>query len=313
MRMQRYGRREFLLKASGALLLGPKLALEGPMLAKKSRPVYNHKTDPFKLNARLKELATSFSSGPAMNKVNGLFETLHKGGALGIKITKGAGRPPRTAAETLDKGGDCTELATLVVALLKELKVPGGAMVVHFENAPAKVDHMVPYAHIGDKKVIVDLQASKLGATQQGQYKTLMTLTYDEAAAMYHREWGDYLRNRKKMKEAIIAYTMALSIYERDAYVHQNLAFLYEHFGDMQTAAKHLKRAAELDPKGYRKQKKRANYNQELQRGDQALKEGRWRDCAEHFENALEAGESLKPQEKKIIQSYIDHCNRKIK
>lgn len=311
--MQRYGRREFLWKASGALLLGPKLALEGPMLAKKSRLIYNHKTNPFKLNARLEGLATSFSSGTTMNKVKGLFETLHKGGMLGVKVTKGAGRPPRTAAETLDKGGDCTELATLVVALLKELKVPGGAMVVHFDNAPAKIDHMVPYAQIGNKKVIIDLQASELGATQQGQYQTLMTLTYDEAAAMYHREWGDYLRSRKERQEAIVAYTMALSIYEKDAYVHQNLSVLYEHFGDMETAAKHLRRAAELDPKRYRRQKKRANYNEELQRGDRALREERWEDCAEHFKNALESGEKIRPQEKKIIKSYIDHCNRKIK
>ena len=311
--MQRYGRREFLVKVSGAVILGPKLALEGPILAKKSRLVYNHKTNPFKLNARLKALATNFSSGSTRDKVKSLFETLHKEGMMGVKVIKGAGRPPRTAAETLDKGGDCTELATLVVALLKELKIPGGALVVHFENAPAKVDHMVPYAQIGDKKVIIDLQTSELGTTQQGQYATVMTLTYDQAAAMYHREWGDYLRDRGKRRDAMIAYTMALSIYEKDAYVHQNLGVIYEHFGGMETAAKHLKRAAQLDPKGYKKHQKRGTYNEELQRGNQALRERRWEDCVKHFQNALGSGEKLKQQERQIIQSYIDHCDKKVK
>lgn len=290
--------------------MGVKLVPEGLLLAAQKIGNYNPNINPFKLKARLKALATSFGSGTPMDKVKRLFETLHKGGSLGVRVTPGAGRPPRTAAETLDKGGDCTELATLVIPLLREMKVPGGALVVHFKNAPAKVDHMVPYALIDGKKVIIDLQSDRLGATQQGKYTVLMTLSYDEAASMYHREWGDHLRDEGKRRVAIRAYRRALEIYEKDAYVHQNLGILYERSGNMKPAAKHLRRAAQLDPR-YKKHQKRGTYNEELQKGEQALRERRWADCVEHFQNALDSGEKLREQEIKVIQNYRDHCKGK--
>jgi tetratricopeptide (TPR) repeat protein len=311
-RHARFTRRDFLLK-TGKALLWAKLAPEGLFtVAQKAKQPYNPKTNPFQLNERLRELAADFGSGSDVAKVKSLFAALRRGGTEGIEVVDVEGEPPRTAIETFVKGGECTDLATLVIPLLKEIGVPGGAIVVNFRNAKKKTDHMAPYALINGRKVVIDLQSSRLGDMQQGRFTVLMSMTYDEAAAMYHRKWGDYMRERGMLKDAVVAYKRALEICGKDAYVNHKLAVLHEMSGDMKNAAKYLRRAAKLDPKRYGRARQ-GTYNEELQRGEQALKEGRWEDCAEHFKNALGSGERLRPQEKKIIQSYIDHCSRKIK
>ncbi len=294
------------LTAFSPMVAGP---MERTAYAQQSK--YNSKTDPFVANARINEIAASLK-GSDLEKARALFDKLHRGATEGITVVDGEHRAPRTASETLDDGGDCTELATVVISILKEAGAKGRAMVVHFPNAPADEDHMVPYVMDGKRKVVIDLQAGKLGTTAQGKPTLIMDLTFDQAAEMYHREWGDDLRDNGKPQEAIKAYETALRFYGDDAYVHQNLGILYEKAGDMAKSSKHFKKAAELDPK-YAKEEKRGTYNEELQAGETAYNTKKWAECARHFQNALNSGEKLAPDERSAIESNRDACDHNAK
>jgi tetratricopeptide (TPR) repeat protein len=302
---------------AGGIGLGVLLAVgsmvEGPaaMTAAYARTnaSYDAKTDPYRLNDRLAGIARGLTGSPE-KKVEQFFKK-HKKGASGWKgYVKGAGRPPRTAAETLADGGDCTDFSTLSIAVLRSAGIQLRAMVVHFDNAPANEDHMVPYVMSGENRTIIDLQAKNLGETAQGGYTVLMDLSSDQAAEMYHRKWGDYSRDTKKPKDALRAYKRALEIYEKDAYVHQNLGVLYEKAGDMEAAARHFRRAAQLNPSRYAKDTRRGSYNEELQKGEKAYNEKRWADCARHFQNALDSGEKIKDAERKVIEQYRNRCRK---
>jgi tetratricopeptide (TPR) repeat protein len=294
------------LTAFSPMFAGP---MERTAYAQQSK--YDSKTDPFVPDSRIKEIAASLQ-GNDLAKAQALFDKLHRGAPEGVKVVDGEHRAPRTASETLDDGGDCTELATVVISTLKEAGAKGRAMVVHFPNAPADEDHMVPYVMDGKKKVVIDLQAGKLGATAQGKPALIMDLTFDQATEMYHREWGDDLRDKGKTQDAIKAYEAALRFYGDDAYVHQNLGILYEKAGDMAKASKHFKKAAELDPK-YAKDEKRGTYNEEMQAGETAYNAKKWAECVRHFKNALDSGEKLAPDERKTIESYRDACQQRAK
>jgi len=258
------------------------------------------------LDPRLEEIAEGLT-GSDMEKVNKLHARLNASAPDGVKAIDMRGKAPRTASEALDKGGDCTDLARIVVPVLKRLGIPGGVLVVHFNKDPADVEHMVPYAIAGGKEIIIDLQSPKLGKTADGRYTVVLRLTYDEAKAIDHQEDGDYKRDNGKTDEAIAAYEKSLEVYEGNAYVHQNLGVLYEKQHEMKKAAEHLKRAAELDPR-YRKEDTRGSYNEEVEAGHKAYNEKRWADCAKHFRNALNSGEKLKPDEKKILKQNIEAC-----
>jgi len=221
------------------------------------------------------------------------------------------GKAPRTASQALANGGDCTEFAYITVALLKEAKVPSGAMIVHFDSAPPKMKHMVPYAKLDDKKVIIDLQAGKLGETGKGKYTVEKELTLDEAAMMYYREMGDYHIGKKEWAEAAKALEKAVSIYDKDAYSNYNLAVCYQQTGDMDNANKHMKKAAELDPK-YSASKARGSYNAEIQAADAALQSGDFAGCVAHYQNALDSGEKLTAQDKAIIDENVAECQSHI-
>jgi len=168
----------------------------------------------------------------------------------------------------------------------------------------------VPYAQLGDRRLIIDLQASSLGATQQGRYTTLLTLTYAQSAEMYHREWGDYLNSQGRSSDAIRAYTRALQVYEADAYVHQHLSVLHQRAGNTEAAARHGRRAGELDPR-YRSHSTRGTYNQEVEAGTRAFEQQRWSDCAQHFRNALSSGERISADERRMLEHNIGLCGRR--
>jgi tetratricopeptide (TPR) repeat protein len=272
---------------------------------------YNPQTNPLSPNQRLKDIASSLS-GSNKAKAQTIFDRLNKSAPGGVKVVDGAGRPPRTAVETLAQGGDCTELATVVVSIMKEANIPGGAMVVHFSTAPADTDHMIPYILDGGKKIIVDLQADSLGATAQGTPTVLLSLTLDQSIEMYHREMGDDFRDKGKAQDAIKAYKRSVEIFDGDAYVHQNLGVLYEKANRMEDANRHYKRAAELNPAKYAKEKKRGSYNEELQKGEKAYKEKRWEACVTHFTNALESGEKISSDERSAIESFREYCKKKL-
>jgi len=279
--------------------------------APQQAPAYSSRTNPFGLNQRLRDIAREISENPdatARQKVDKLFETLRSGAENGVRVVDASGRPPRTAIETYEQGGDCSELANLAIALLKQLNIPGGAYVVHFNSAPADVYHMVPYVQIGNDKIVMDLQADSLGATATGAYTTLLTLTFSEAAYIYHAEWGDYLMGTGDKDGAIKAYEAAVAICDRDAFVHHNLAVLYEEKGDMEKAGRHSRRAAELAPDRYGQYQARGTYNEELQAGGEAAEAGRWADCVRHLQNALDSGERLSAEERHTIEQYRDTC-----
>jgi len=269
---------------------------------------YDVSTDPFSLKGSdiIQRLELS---GDGMTKLATMFSRLRRGGDMGVKVMDMTGKAPRTAAGVLESGGDCTDLTNLAIAIMKNQGIPGGAVIVHFRGDPAGLEHMVPYAKLDGEKVIVDLQTAELGDTQKGNYDIVLVLDFAQAASMYHREYGDYLRDQGKGVEAITAYKRAVEIFDGDAYVHQNLGVLYEKNGDMESAARHLKRAAELDPR-YSTDSKRGSYNEELQAGEEAYKNKDWKGCVEHFKNALNSGEKLSKDEKKAIQSYVDVCDK---
>ncbi len=303
-----------------ALALGISLAAFAPMAetavigkaaSAQSQAKYNPSINPIAPVQKAKDIAGPLS-GTGLEMARQIFDKLRSGAPQGVKAESGKGRAPRTAAETIEKGGDCTEFASLAVSLLDGSGAKGGVLVVHFASSPAEKDHMVPFVFDGKgRKIILDLQAGELGSTKQGKYSVVMEMTFAQAASMYHREWGDHLRDSKKPEEAVAAYAKALSIFQNDAYVHQNIGILYEKAGKMQDASKHFKRAAELDPK-YARDRKRGSYNEELQAGENASNSGKWAECAEHFQAALDSGEKIPKEERKIIEGFRDDCRGKI-
>ena len=229
----------------------------------------------------------------------------------GVKVEDMEGKPPRTAKEAMEKGGDCTDLAAIVVPILQKMEVPGGVLIVHFENAPENTFHMVPYADIEGTEMIIDLQAKWLGATAQGNYDVVYRLDYEQAPYMYHAEFGDYYLAAKKDDMAIASYEKALQYFDGDAHVHHNLAVLYERKGEMEKAKKHYEKAAEIDPK-YKKAAARGSYNEELRKAYDAYEHQRWEECATHFRNALEAatesGKKWKKGDRELLEESIQVC-----
>jgi hypothetical protein len=259
---------------------------------------------PFALDARLKSIADSLV-GDSQSMIMQIFDRFHVGGAEAVKAMDMAGKPPRTAAEAIAQGGDCTDLANIVIALMREKKIDGGAFLVHFDSAPKDVDHMVPFVVLGGNRIIVDLQSPSLNKTGQGSYSKVLEYTLDQAAAMYQREMGDYSRDQGKSAEAKASYEASLAIFERDPYVHQNMGILLEKSGDIAGASTHFSRAAELDPK-YKREAKRGDYNAELAAAQEAADGGRWTECVTHLQSALESAPSAAA--KKSIRDNITVC-----
>jgi tetratricopeptide (TPR) repeat protein len=179
--------------------------------------------------------------------------------------------------------------------------------VLHFEGAPENVDHMVPYFQMGRRRIIVDLQTSRLGDTAQGEYSEIHRLTYEQAAFMYHREQGDYYRDQGMSTEALAAYRRAIELYNRDGYTYQNIGILLERSGDMRNAAQAFARAAELDSR-FRGDRTRGTFNHELQAAQEAYERSDWEGCVRHFQNALASGEALNQADRQRIEVNIGRC-----
>ncbi len=259
------------------------------------------RADPFALDARLRQFSDSLI-GDGQAKIMQIFDRLHRGGSEGVTVMEMGSNAPRTASEALAQGGDCTDLANIVVSLMRANGIPGGALLVHFDSAPAGVHHMVPYVTLGGNRIIVDLQAERLGQTIQGSYTEVLSYTLEEAAAMYHREMGDYHRDAGRGADAMESYRASLAIFERDPYVHQNLGILLERSGDVSGASARFSRAAELDPR-YAREAARGDYNAELRAAQAAADAGRWSECVAHLRNALSSPEPDEGRRRQIEEN----------
>ncbi|MBN1169842.1 tetratricopeptide repeat protein [Candidatus Micrarchaeota archaeon] len=229
----------------------------------------------------------------------------------GVKVEDMEGKPPRTAKEAMEKGGDCTDLAGIVVPILQKMEIPGGVLIVRFEGAPENTLHMVPYANFENNEIIIDLQARYLGDTANGKYEVVYRLDYEQAEYIYFAEYGDYYKQKNEYSKAIQYYENALKIFDGDAYVHYNIAVLYEKSDKTEKASGHYKKAAEIDPK-YKKQEARGSYNEELRKAYAAYESGNWEECATHFRNALqiaeESGKKWKKGDKELLSESIQVC-----
>jgi len=289
-----------------------------PMLEKRARACdkgaeVQKKTSFFSSN-KLPEILKSVSGKTDMEKVESMFGILKIGAGV-LKVVKSGkdNRAPRTVDETIEKGGDCTEFASVMITGMKILGIKGGADIIHFEDSKEDQDHMVAYALIDGKKIYLDPQA-EIGKIK-GKYKVVMELDFDKAESIPHREMGNYYKLKGKADEAVKEFEKAVELNPEDAYCHYNLAILYEKKGNMKKAKKHYDIAAKLDPENekYKQHKKKGSYNEEIQAAYAAYEKGDYVSAKEHFENALNSGEKLSKKEKKSLEENIKMCEEMIK
>ena len=287
--------------------------------AQAQKSYYNPKTDPFEATQEMKDRATLImSSAPDLKgRMGALFDMLSTSSPVGLKASSGIGRAPRTAKQTLQKSGDCTDLAGVIIAVINSMNAQGAgieadAVVVHFRSSPPDEKHMVARVHISGMPLIIDPQAGSIGATKAGSYDVALTLTLEQAAGMYHRKYGDYLRDNGMAAEAVKAYERSLEIFGGDAYVHKNLGILYEKAGRMGEAARQFATADSIAPGTSRSgDAKRGSYNQELKAAVDAYNSDDYCGCERHYRNALEIDPKPAHADSATINAYIDDCARR--
>jgi hypothetical protein len=290
---------------------GPIEVGEIEIIRQSDRPGQKKKgSDPYSMTPKMEELAASLEGQEPAIVAGILHGSLRKGAPEGVTVDPSQDRPPRTAEETLELGGDCTDFAGVVIPILESAEVSGGALIVHFKGDPENSLHMVPYASIGGSDVIIDLQTADVGTTADGEYSVVHKVSYEQARYMYHAEMGDYHKQQGNTDKAIASYQKAVEIYDGDAYVHHNLGVLLEQSGNMEEAKTHLTRAAELNPAKYGKAETRASYNELLDLAYAAYEQKRWAECAQHFRAALNSGESLSADERSTLEQNIGVCER---
>jgi len=279
---------------------------------------YNPQANPFQEDKAIDSMATLAigSASDTRGRVSALFDMLRTSSPTGLKTVSRAGRPPRTAIETVREGGDCGELATVVLAAIDAMNrqdagIEADAIVVHFRDSPSDEEHMVARALVDGVPLIIDPQAETIGMTKNSSYDVVFRLAPGEAAEMYQREYGDYFRDRGDWSRAMKAYGKALDIFNGDSYVHQNFGVLCEKAGNMAAADAQYEVADSLAPGRYAKDKARGDYNNELSRGDQEYRKGDLVGCIDHFRNALRLGTGLKHDDSATIEEYIDACEQR--
>jgi len=181
------------------------------------------------------------------------------------------------------------------------------------------MNHMVGYAGIYGNKIHVDPQADKLGVIGDGkEYDKISEMNIEEAKSMYYRELGNHYSMKNKHDKAIEAFEQSLCFYEKDAYVHHKLGYLYQEKGkksdDLEHKKKsycHNKRSSELLPENekYKKNTAMSGFNYEVKLGEKSFNEGEYSEAKTHFENAVELGKGYVPKEHiKVIKGYIKQC-----
>ena len=263
-------RREFIKFAAAATAL----TLIKPTALLAEGPAKNASMNPLK-SEKLPELLKNIK-GTDAEKVKQIFELLKD--KLKTVKSKYDDRPPRTVDKTIAKGGDCTEFALVVLASLKHIGIDGGATMVHLKGAPEDMDHIVAYASISGNRIYIDPQAEKLNVIGEGKgHDKLADLNMEEAKGMYYRELGNHYFVKKKYDKSIQAFEDSLKFYEKDAYVHHKLGYLYQEKGkksdDLEHKKKaycHNKRSSELAPEKekYKKNTAMAGFNYKVKLGE---------------------------------------------
>ncbi|MEM4359595.1 MAG: hypothetical protein QXT45_03630 [Candidatus Bilamarchaeaceae archaeon] len=299
--VQRRSRREFIKVAAAAAavaIIRPcALLAEGPI---KEIGENRESVDPFcskKLPALLKGI-----NGSSSEKAQKLFELLRIGnGVLKVDSSKKSKegeerRPPRTVDEALKNGGDCTELAFVVISAAEILGLEAGGALVHLNNAPAHIDHFVAYVVLDGKKIFIDPQAEKIGAVgSEEKYVVLHDVPSKSTRWMYYREFGNYYLTKKKYELAAKFFKKALDFYDKDAYVYHGLGTSYEYLEDVKNALAVHKKAYELEPqnKKYEKNARIAEFNYEMEIGVECYNSGDRKEAKKHFERAIKIGEGV--------------------
>lgn len=209
-----------------------------PALARKAAG-YDASTDPFVADAGIKAIAKKAKSGSPLESAKKLHELMNVNAPGGLKLSSsGSGtrddRPPRTAAETLKLGGDCSDHANFMIAAMQEMGVQSGIVILDLGGG---LMHILPYAQIGGSKHIVDSQTEEFGMGAVEVKGQRLEFTYEQvrentsgvrffrespyplAGGSYHVKWGNYLKGLKgKEKEALAAFTEALRRDPQDSY-----------------------------------------------------------------------------------------------
>lgn len=262
--------------------------------AQAQKAAYSTTTDPLQPDSTINGVAARImASAPqdARGRMTALFNTLKTSSRSGLKMVNSEGRPPNTAAEAVRKGGDCTEFGFVILAAIKAMNYMNAGLeaevqVVHFRNSPPGRQHLLVSAGEAGGKILIDPQAPEPGTTKDGPYDVVLRLAPDEAAAIYHQEWGEYFSDRKMLEESAAAYERATEIYGNSAEAQKGAAAKYERLHRWDEALRHYRVAVAMDTV-YARDTARVAYYLEYELGEKAADNGNWKDGATHFRNAL--------------------------
>jgi len=240
---------------------------------------YDSNTDPFVADSAIKSIAKKAKAGSDLENAKKLHNLLNIRSPGGLKLSSSGGsskddRPPRTAAETLKKGGDCSEFAYVILTTLNEMGIKSGIIILDVGKG---ILHALPYAEIEGKKYIIDPQLEEFGvggaqlesgkivrltyedAKKGKTVKFVRVLEFSQARALSHMEWGTHLEDSKDLRNALVAFKTALK-YDLD-------------FGFVQRKVKSI--TAKI-------------YNQSKKAAEKAFNAQRWQKAADLFEDALD-------------------------
>jgi tetratricopeptide (TPR) repeat protein len=291
---------------------------------------YNARTNPLEAGSGIRSLASGVGrSGSRQEQLDRLFSALRVGGNPGLRIRRAGTsvdtRAPGTAEQTLSNGGDCTEFAFVAISAMQQLGIPGGAKIVHFRGRPNNITHLVAFANVSGQEVILDPQAGSLGSFAAPIDRTINTITFSQAAGIYHREYGNYFSQAGRHGEAARAFERAITLYPEDAYSHHKLAISYERLGRNSDAAQHHRLALQYDPQNpvYQQNVQGADVTELLRQGQAAYNAGfdaraagnqseadqQFGQCIRIFEQVLSSGDA-NAQEQGFARQHLDECRR---
>ncbi len=305
------------------------------IMAERGLPTYNAQTNPLAAGTRITAVVQAVRSagGTPREQATRLHARLRVGVTGGLRQDTAAddSRPPRTAEETLAQGGDCSEMAFVMLACATQLGIPCRARLLHFQGDPPYQEHLVAQFQLGGTWTDCDPQAASLGAPSRPVEREIAQSTPAQAQGYYHREWGNYFARARSSGNAITAFERALALNPDDAYCHHRLAGLLERRGspgDMAEAARHDAEAARLDPGNpqYQRVAVTADFNTSLRRGQEEYQAGfsarqggdteaadeHFEQCISHFEAALAhpRGQALDAAGRAQIERFLGECRR---